>query len=40
MPHLAFGIAFCRQLERLEKHVRSGVFDAWLAGPMPSPPRS
>ncbi|GGW09785.1 DNA helicase [Streptomyces capoamus] len=29
MPHLALDKAFCQQLEKLEKHVRNGVFDAW-----------
>ncbi|MFJ8438995.1 UvrD-helicase domain-containing protein [Kitasatospora griseola] len=29
MPHLALDRAFCQQLEKLEKHVRTGVFDAW-----------
>ncbi|WP_404868242.1 UvrD-helicase domain-containing protein [Kitasatospora griseola] len=29
MPHLALDRAFCQQLEKLEKHVRNGVFDAW-----------
>ncbi|MDX3779739.1 UvrD-helicase domain-containing protein [Streptomyces europaeiscabiei] len=29
MPHLAFDIAFCAQLDKLQKHVKKGVFDAW-----------
>src|SRR6478609_5718770 len=29
MPRLALDRAFCQQLEKLEKHVRNGVFDAW-----------
>ncbi|MFF4641396.1 UvrD-helicase domain-containing protein [Streptomyces sp. NPDC001389] len=29
MPHLAFDIAFCAQLPKLQGTVRQGVFDAW-----------
>ncbi|MCX5204203.1 AAA family ATPase [Streptomyces sp. NBC_00237] len=29
MPHLAFDIAFCAQLSKLQGPVRQGVFDAW-----------
>ncbi|WP_433340620.1 UvrD-helicase domain-containing protein [Streptomyces sp. CA-253872] len=29
MPHLAFDIAFCEQLPKLQGTVRKGVFDAW-----------
>ncbi|MFD5024740.1 UvrD-helicase domain-containing protein [Streptomyces sp. NPDC058373] len=29
MPHLAFDIAFCAQLNKLQPTVRQGVFDAW-----------
>ncbi|MGW7104007.1 UvrD-helicase domain-containing protein [Streptomyces sp. NPDC054838] len=29
MPHLAFDIAFCSQLPKLQGAVRKGVFDAW-----------
>ncbi|MFJ4727258.1 UvrD-helicase domain-containing protein [Streptomyces diastaticus] len=29
MPHLAFDIAFCAQLNKLQPTVRQGVFDTW-----------
>lgn len=29
MPRLAFDIAFCAQLDKLQKPVKKGVFDAW-----------
>lgn len=29
MPRLAFDIAFCSQLPKLQGTVRKGVFDAW-----------